>query len=98
MFADKKNVVKTKLNNGEGKIFNIEGKRYGAFKDGEGLIHVVETTCTHKQCQVNWNPTAETWDCPCHGSRYTIEGDVIKGPAMRSLDKITDESILDHIS
>lgn len=70
---------------GEGKIVEIDGKRAGAFRDDEGKLHLVNTTCTHMGCEVNWNSAERSWDCPCHGSRFTVDGDVIEGPAVSPL-------------
>lgn len=39
----------------------------------------------HMKCRVAWNAAAVSWDCPCHGSRFTVEGDVIEGPACEPL-------------
>ncbi|EHQ90928.1 FAD-dependent oxidoreductase [Desulfosporosinus youngiae] len=71
---------------GEGKIIEANGQRSGAYRDGQGTLHVVDTTCTHMGCELNWNSAEKSWDCPCHGSRFSCEGDVVEGPALRPLD------------
>ncbi len=71
---------------GEGKVIQIDGHRAGAFKDEDGRFHVVDTTCTHMGCELNWNAAERSWDCPCHGSRFDIDGKVIEGPAIRELN------------
>ena len=76
------------LEKDEGSVVNVNGKRAGAYRDSEGKIYVVDTTCTHLGCEVEWNSGDRTWDCPCHGSRFSIAGDVIEGPAETSLEKI----------
>jgi hypothetical protein len=47
---------------------------------------------SHVGCIVNWNPTEKSWDCPCHGSRFDIHGQVLNGPAIRSLDAVAQET------
>lgn len=74
------------VNPGEGKIVEHEGHRAGAYRDMDGNLHVVDTTCTHMGCEVNWNSAEKSWDCPCHGSRFDIDGNVIEGPAIRALN------------
>lgn len=76
------------LKNDEGSIVDVDGKRCGAYKDETGNIHLVDTTCTHMGCEVEWNNGERTWDCPCHGSRFAINGDVVEGPAERPLKRI----------
>lgn len=75
------------INNDEAKIVRINGKRAGAYRDKDGKMHAVDTTCTHMGCEVNWNKGERTWDCPCHGSRFTIDGEVVEGPAQKPLKK-----------
>jgi len=70
---------------GEGKIIKANGQRSGAYRDEQGTLHVVDTTCTHMGCELNWNSAEKSWDCPCHGSRFSYEGNVIEGPALRPL-------------
>ncbi|NMA94645.1 MAG: FAD-dependent oxidoreductase [Clostridiales bacterium] len=70
---------------GEGKILKIDGERVGAYKDDNGQLHFVDTTCTHMGCELNWNSAETTWDCPCHGSRFSYKGEVISGPAVEPL-------------
>ncbi|WP_332632500.1 FAD-dependent oxidoreductase [Halalkalibacter flavus] len=72
----------------ESAVVNVNGKRAGAYRDKEGHLHVVDTTCTHMGCEVHWNQGERTWDCPCHGSRYSYDGEVIEGPAKKPLKKI----------
>lgn len=76
------------LEHGQGAIVKHNGKKAGAFKDNEGNVHFVDTTCTHLGCECNWNHADLTWDCPCHGSRFSYTGDVIEGPAKKPLKKL----------
>lgn len=71
---------------GEGKIIEAGGQRTGAFRDDKGKLHLVDTTCTHMGCELYWNSAERSWDCPCHGSRFSCEGEVIEGPALRPLN------------
>lgn len=41
--------------------------------------------CSHMGCALRWNETEKSWDCPCHGSRFSIEKEVIDNPAMRKI-------------
>jgi len=70
---------------GEGRVLMIEGQNAGVFRDREGRVHAVNPTCTHMGCVAAWNSAEETWDCPCHGSRFDADGKVIHGPAVKDL-------------
>lgn len=74
------------IKQGEGKIIKANGQRAGAYRDEQDTLHVVDTTCTHMGCELNWNSAEKSWDCPCHGSRFSYEGEIIEGPALRPLN------------
>ena len=74
--------------NGEGALVDINSNRYALHKDENGEIHVCSATCPHLGCLVKWNHMEKSWDCPCHGSRFTARGEIIIGPATRNLKKI----------
>ncbi|WZL72278.1 FAD-dependent oxidoreductase [Clostridiaceae bacterium 35-E11] len=73
----------------EGKIVEIDGQRIGAYRSEKGELHLVDITCTHLGCELAWNAAENSWDCPCHGSRYTYDGIVIEGPTKKPLKKLT---------
>ncbi len=70
---------------GDARIVSIDGDKAGAFRDDQGRLHLVDITCTHMGCELSWNEAERSWDCPCHGSRFTYEGDIIEGPALSKL-------------
>lgn len=70
---------------GESKHIMVDGERIAAYRDRDGELHVVSAVCTHMGCVVSWNAAEETWDCPCHGSRFDHDGSVIGGPAQDNL-------------
>ena len=72
----------------EGKILKLDGKKVAAFRDQAGKVSLCSPVCTHLQCIVGWNKVEQTWDCPCHGSRFTAVGKVIAGPAEEDLEKM----------
>jgi nucleotide-binding universal stress UspA family protein/nitrite reductase/ring-hydroxylating ferredoxin subunit len=76
------------LKPGEGAVVVAGGRKVAAYRDQEGTVHAVSARCTHMGCTVGWNDAALTWDCPCHGSRYALDGKVIHGPAEQNLTPI----------
>ena len=95
MLEASKNLVKSlfhiplksykKLNRGEGGTYIIKGKKYGVYKDDDGIIHKVKSRCSHLKCELAFNKETKTFDCPCHGSRFTIDGEIINEPAKKSI-------------
>jgi glycine/D-amino acid oxidase-like deaminating enzyme/nitrite reductase/ring-hydroxylating ferredoxin subunit len=81
-----------RLEPGQGKLVEVDGRKVAAYRDEDGTIHALNPTCTHAACIVNWNGAEKTWDCPCHGARYDIEGSVLTGPATKDLAKISAEN------
>lgn len=70
---------------GEGRVVEINREKCGVSRDENNRLHIVSAVCTHMKCIVNWNNAERTWDCPCHGSRFTHDGKVIEGPAKADL-------------
>lgn len=58
-----------------------------AYRDDEGTLHTVGANCTHLGCVVGFNNAEKTWDCPCHGSRFDVDGSVVHGPATSPLPR-----------
>jgi glycine/D-amino acid oxidase-like deaminating enzyme/nitrite reductase/ring-hydroxylating ferredoxin subunit len=76
------------LANDEGAIVRVGGLKRAVYKDDAGTTHVLSPVCRHLWCYVEWNAAERSWDCPCHGSRYTGEGKVIQGPSVQDLRRI----------
>lgn len=75
----------------EGKIVSVEGRKLAVHRDAAGKLHAVSSVCTHMKCDVAWNQAEKSWDCPCHGSRFGVDGGVIHGPAHKALQKVEIE-------
>lgn len=71
-----------------GGVVDVEGKKLAVYIDPEGHAYGLSPRCQHMGCTVQWNNADKTWDCPCHGSRYRFDGEVIQGPATRGLDPV----------
>lgn len=74
---------------GEGGVVSINGKNYAAYKESDTEFIILSSICTHARCQIIWNNSEKVWDCPCHGSRYSVEGLVLRGPAKNPLKRIS---------
>ena len=72
----------------QGKILKLDGQRVAAYRNAEGQAIKLSAVCPHLGCIVQWNQAANSWDCPCHGSRFNATGEVIAGPAESPLKPI----------
>jgi Rieske Fe-S protein len=77
---------------GTGKVVEVDGKKIAAYRDEQGNVHALSPVCTHAACIVGWNSEEKSWDCPCHGARYDIDGQILTGPATRNLSPINLDS------
>jgi len=71
---------------GTGRLVTLKGKQRAVYRDASGHLHVLSPVCAHAGCIVQWNEAEKTWDCPCHGSRFTAEGSCFYGPAPSNLE------------
>jgi glycine/D-amino acid oxidase-like deaminating enzyme/nitrite reductase/ring-hydroxylating ferredoxin subunit len=81
----------SEIKTGEGKIIELNGKKYGAYAESQEKLHLVSAECTHLKCIIKWNNDEKSWDCPCHGSRFTYKGEVLNGPANSNLEYFKEE-------
>ena len=70
---------------GEGGVITRGDEQIAVWRDDSGVLHGVSAACTHMGCSVTWNNADRTWDCPCHGSIFQADGEVIHGPAIQPL-------------
>jgi Rieske Fe-S protein len=76
---------------GEGCIVKTDAGEEAVYRSPEGTVYAVSPICTHLGCKVHWNPAEVSWDCPCHGSRFAVDGTVLEGPAQKPLAKVGEE-------
>lgn len=79
---------------GEGRVVNFEGDTIALYKNEDGVLKALSSTCPHMGCHVAWNNAEKTWDCPCHGSRFAIDGTMITGPASHDLERINIAALI----
>lgn len=72
---------------GHGAIIRRGASKVAVARADDGTLHECSAVCTHLGCVVQWNATERSWDCPCHGSRFSIDGHVLNGPAKEPLAK-----------
>lgn len=76
------------LENNEALVISNGLKKTAVFRDENGKYLAYNAICPHMKCILEWNSTEKTFDCPCHGSRFTKYGKVINGPANKDLDQV----------
>ena len=80
------------LKKGEGAVMRDGMSRIAIYRDENGEIHRLNAKCTHMGCVVRFNSLEKTWDCPCHGSRFSHQGVPINSPAISPLSKLEPEN------
>ena len=78
------------LKPGEGAVVKKGLKPLAVYKDQKGKVFQCSAVCVHLGCIVQWNREEKTFDCPCHGSRFTFAGKVVNGPANKDLDPVSE--------
>ena len=73
---------------GEARVVKYEGNRLAIYKDDNGKVYSLNSACTHIKCEVAWNTAEKTWDCPCHGSRFSYTGEMVTAPARKDLELV----------
>jgi glycine/D-amino acid oxidase-like deaminating enzyme/nitrite reductase/ring-hydroxylating ferredoxin subunit len=85
------------LEPGEGALIEVGSERLAVYRDENRSLRALSPVCPHMKCLVHWNAAEKTWDCPCHGSRFALDGSVIEGPSVAPLEPRTlaptDESL-----
>jgi len=90
-FSSEKIEQLAEIENGSGKIIKHDGETYAAYRDEKSELHLLSPICPHTGCTVAWNPSELSWDCPCHGSRFDIDGKLLNGPALTGLKPLTTD-------
>jgi glycine/D-amino acid oxidase-like deaminating enzyme/nitrite reductase/ring-hydroxylating ferredoxin subunit len=73
---------------GDGDVVLLRGRPVAVHRQEDGALRAVTATCTHLACLVQFNGAERSWDCPCHGSRFDLDGAVLNGPAVRPLKRV----------
>ena len=86
------------VHQGDGQILEHDGHKLAVHRDELNQLRVCSAICTHLGCVVHWNNAEKSWDCPCHGSRFETNGEVIEGPAMKALESFRADELLNDES
>jgi glycine/D-amino acid oxidase-like deaminating enzyme/nitrite reductase/ring-hydroxylating ferredoxin subunit len=73
---------------GEATVYEDQDDPVAVYRDDDGEVHAVSAVCSHMGCLVTWNDGEASWDCPCHGSRFDIDGTVLDTPAVDDLETV----------
>ena len=73
---------------GEGAVIKEGVRPIAVFRDSSGRVYTSSAVCVHLGCIVHWNSEEKSFDCPCHGSRFTYDGKVVNGPANKDLERV----------
>lgn len=79
--------AETRIEPGEGAVIQRGLHKVAVYVDQTGKRHECSAVCPHLAGVVNWNSAERSWDCPCHGSRFTVDGQVLQGPAVDDLEQ-----------
>ena len=85
------------IDHDSGAIIRRGLRKYAVYRDSQGDLYVNSATCPHMGCVVQWNAVEKTWDCPCHGSRFTAHGALLHGPADRRLRAMNEPNSVDQV-
>ena len=70
---------------GEARVVKFDNHRLAIYRDEHGELYTLNSACTHIKCEVNWNSAEKSWDCPCHGSRFSYTGEMLTAPARKDM-------------
>jgi glycine/D-amino acid oxidase-like deaminating enzyme/nitrite reductase/ring-hydroxylating ferredoxin subunit len=84
----------SEIAHGEARVVKYEDHKLAIYKDEAGNVHAVNPVCPHAKCIVEWNNAEQSWDCPCHGSRFNADGVMLTGPASFDLEEIRLKDLL----
>lgn len=90
-FSAEKIEALEEIEDGTGRIIKHAGKTYAAYRDHKSELHLLSPICPHTGCTFAWNPAEVSWDCPCHGSRFSIDGKLLNGPALTDLTLLSND-------
>ncbi|MFE9309936.1 FAD-dependent oxidoreductase [Streptomyces sp. NPDC020792] len=72
---------------GNGAVVRVKGRQCAVHRDEQGRLQAVSARCTHLGCIVSFNSAEQAWECPCHGSRFAPDGQILQGPAVHPLER-----------